>query len=90
MSASIETTLTVGMSDAKTHFSKLTAQANRSGHSVTVFKNNRPCVEIRPLAVEDGVPPETRWAMHEADGLADDSSHKTYQTAESLFSALGM
>lgn len=42
MSASIETTLTVGMSDAKTHFSKLTAQANRSGHSVTVFKNNRP------------------------------------------------
>ena len=82
-------TPTVGMSDAKTNFSRLTADANRTGHSVVVFKNNKPWVEIRPLAHEEtGIPVETRQAMEEADALTGDSGHTTYQTAESLFSAL--
>lgn len=84
-------TPTVGISDAKTNFSRLTADANRTGRSVVVFKNNKPWVEIRPLAHEENrVPDETREAMEEADTLAADHDHTTYQTAESLFSALGL
>jgi antitoxin (DNA-binding transcriptional repressor) of toxin-antitoxin stability system len=85
-------TLTIGMSDAKTNFSRLTADANRTGRTVVVFKNNKPWVEIRPLAhgEEGGVPAETREAMGEADSLAADPGHTTYKTAESLFSALGL
>lgn len=85
-------TPTVGMSDAKTNFSRLTADANRTGQSVVVFKNNKPWVEIRPLAYKEtaGVPADTREAMKEADALAADPGHTTYQTAESLFSALSL
>ncbi len=81
---------TIGMSDAKTNFSRLAADANRTGHSITVFKNNRPWVEIRPLAYEGDVPEETREAMDEADAIAADPDHVTYKSAESLFSALGL
>ena len=42
------TTFTVGMADAKTNFSRITANVNRTGIPVTVFKNNKPWVEIRP------------------------------------------
>ena len=42
---------TVGMAEAKTNFSKLTASVNATGVPVTVFKNNKPWVEIRPLAM---------------------------------------
>ncbi|MEE8703964.1 MAG: hypothetical protein SOH58_02990 [Olsenella sp.] len=84
-------TPTIGMSEAKTNFSRLTADDNRTGRSVVVFKNNKPWVEIRPLAHEEnGTPNETREAMEEADALAADPEHTTYQTAESLFSALGL
>jgi antitoxin Phd len=84
-------TPTIGMSDAKTNFSRLTADANRTGRSVVVFKNNKPWVEIRPLAhQENEVPDETREAMEEANALAANSDHASYQTAESLFSALDL
>lgn len=81
---------TVDISDAETSFSRLTADANRTGRSITVFKNNRPWVEIRPLAYEDDVPVETREAMDEADALMTDPNRVTYKSAESLFSALGL
>lgn len=83
-------TPTIDMSDAKTNFSRLTADANRTGHSITVFKNNRPWVEIRPLAYEGDVPEATREAMDETDAIAADPGHVTYKSAESLFSALGL
>ncbi|MDD5892873.1 MAG: hypothetical protein PUC67_00780 [Coriobacteriaceae bacterium] len=83
-------TPTIGMSDAKTNFSRLTADANRTGRSITVFKNNRPWVEIRPLAYVGDVPTETREAMNEVDAMAADPNHVTYKSAESLFSALGL
>ena len=86
----MKTTLTVGMSDAKTNFSRLTADANRTGQSITVFKNNRPWVEIRPLATENALPEETLEAMEQADELAADPDHVVYRTAESLFSALDL
>lgn len=81
---------TVGMSDAKTNFSRLTAAANKTGRSVTVFKNNKPWVEIRPLAYEADVPAETREAMDEADALASDPDRAVYRDAKSLFAALGL
>lgn len=83
-------TLTVGMSDAKANFSKLTAEVNRTGRPVTVFKNNKPWVEIRPLAAEEDVPSDTCEAMNEADAIAANPSHRSYRTAESLFSALDL
>jgi hypothetical protein len=39
---------------------------------------------------ENEVPDETREAMEEANALAANSDHASYQTAESLFSALDL
>lgn len=89
----MQTTLTIGMADAKTHFSRITADVNRTGIPVTVFKNNKPWVEIRPLAEQDGfasLPKETQEAIEETEALLKEPGHKTYKTAESLFSALGI
>ena len=41
-------TYTVGISDAKNNFSKITAEINRLGKPVTVLKNNKPWVIIMP------------------------------------------
>lgn len=87
------TTLTVGMADAKTNFSRITADVNRTGIPVTVFKNNKPWVEIRPLVEQDdfvSLPKETLDAIAETEALLEDQGRKTYKTAESLFSALDM
>ena len=81
-------TLTVGMSEAKTNFSRLTADANRTGRTVTVFKNNKPWVEIRPLASEETLPPETLEAVAQVEKMEADANHVRYRTAESLFAAL--
>lgn len=81
-------TLTVGMSEAKTNFSRLTADANRTGQAVTVFKNNKPWVEIRPLASEEALPPETLEAVAQVKKMETDANHVRYRTAESLFAAL--
>ncbi len=42
---------TVGFAEAKNSFSALTTQANDTGIPFTILKNNRPWVEVRPLAV---------------------------------------
>lgn len=41
---------TIGLAEAKNNFSRVTAEVNRSGCPVTVFKNNRPWVTISPAA----------------------------------------
>lgn len=41
-------TFTIGLAEAKSNFSKLTAEVNRSGKPVTVLKNNKPWVVIQP------------------------------------------
>lgn len=87
------TTLTVGMAEAKTNFSRITADVNRTGIPVTVFKNNKPWVEIRPLSERDdfaSLPKETLDAIAETEAHLKDGEHRTYKTAESLFSALGI
>lgn len=86
-------TYTVGMAEAKTNFSKITADINRTGVPVTVFKNNKPWVEIRPLTEPDDfayLPKETMEAIHETENTLNESSAPTYKTAESLFEALGI
>lgn len=94
-------TLTVGMSEAKTHFSRLTADANRTGRSVVVFRNNKPWVEIRPLAYKENggasaMTDQTQQAADQGeqtdqtDTLEASSQDTTYKTAKSQFSALGL
>lgn len=87
------TTLTVGMAEAKTNFSRITADVNRTGKAITVFKNNKPWVEIRPLSEPDdfvALPKETREAIDETEAMLGDPDHITYKTATSAFSALGI
>lgn len=45
-------TLTMGLAEAKTNFSRLTAEVNRTGRPVTVLKNNKPWVVIQPVGAE--------------------------------------
>lgn len=86
------TIATVGMAEAKSNFSKLTASVNATGIPITVFKNNKPWVEIRPLAASRDdfatLPPETIAAVEEAEAIKADPNHVTYKTAEDFFRAL--
>lgn len=41
--------VTMGLAEAKTNFSRVTAEVNRTGTPVTVLKNNRPWVVIAPV-----------------------------------------
>ena len=87
------TTLTIGMADAKSQFSRITADINRTGVPVTVFKNNKPWVEIRPLAVQDdfaNLPSATLAAIEEAEAIAENPNRVSYKTASSLFDSLGI
>lgn len=43
-------TLTIGLAEAKSNFSKVTAEVNRTGRPVTVLKNNKPWVVISPAS----------------------------------------
>lgn len=49
------TALTIGLAEAKTNFSRLTAEVNKTGKSVTVMKNNKPWVVIQPAKREESV-----------------------------------
>ena len=40
--------LTMGLAEAKNNFSRVTAEVNRTGRSVTILKNNTPWVVIQP------------------------------------------
>lgn len=40
-----------GLAEAKNRLSSLTADANRTGRSFVILKNNVPWVEVRPLAM---------------------------------------
>lgn len=89
----MQATPTIGMADAKTNFSRITANINKTGIPVTVFKNNKPWVEIRPLAERDdfsALPRETKTAIKETETMLSDPDHATYKTAESLFASLGI
>ena len=45
---------TVGFAEAKNQLSALTSQANATGMPFIVTKNNKPWVEVRPLATPKG------------------------------------
>ena len=40
--------LTMGLAEVKNNFSRVTAEVNRTGRSVTILKNNKPWVVIQP------------------------------------------
>ena len=46
--------ITMGLAEAKNNFSRVTAEVNRSGRTVTVLKNNRPWVIINPAVTTSG------------------------------------
>ena len=84
---------TIGMADAKTNFSRITANVNKTGTPVTVFKNNKPWVEIRPLANAGSfstIPNDTKQAIAETEAMLNDPGHVTFKTADELFSSLGI
>ena len=41
---------TIGLAEAKTDFSKVTAEVNATDRPVTALKNNRPWVVIAPVS----------------------------------------
>lgn len=41
--------ITIGLAEAKTNFSKVTAEVNATRRPVTVLKNNKPWVVIAPV-----------------------------------------
>lgn len=59
------TAITMGLVEAKNHFSQVTAEVNRSGRPVTVLKNNRPWVVIQPAAAAQGIDEAAVDFMHE-------------------------
>jgi antitoxin Phd len=62
--------LTIGLSEVKANFGKVTAEVNRTGNPVTVFKNNKPWVVISPaVSLETVSNPVTLAAMEEADQM---------------------
>jgi len=40
--------LAMGLAEAKNNSSRVTAEVNRTGRSVTILKNNKPWVVIQP------------------------------------------
>ena len=48
--SSVVTKSEIGFSAAKSQLSALTAQANATGMPFVITKNNKPWVEVRPLA----------------------------------------
>lgn len=67
------------MAEAKTNLSKLAAQANATGESVTVYKNKKPWIEICPLAYlghsMTAAPAISEDAEVEGDALDDYSAY---------------
>jgi len=62
--------MTVTAADARAKFSRIADEVARTGTTVTVFKNSRPWVEIRPIGSGEESPTEsTRQALHEAAAL---------------------
>lgn len=61
-------TLTMGLAEAKNNFSRVTAEVNRTGRSVTILKNNKPWVVIQPA---QGIDNATDVAVDFMDEYAD-------------------
>jgi PHD/YefM family antitoxin component YafN of YafNO toxin-antitoxin module len=91
-------TATIGISEAKSTFSQLTKDINRTGVPVTVFKNNKPWVIIQPASTdkfaEDApstLPKETIEALQEVEYMKKNPNEfKSYSSAEELFANLGI
>ena len=61
-------TLTMGLAEAKNNFSRVTAEVNRTGRSVTILKNNKPWVVIQRA---QGIGNATDVAVDFMDEYAD-------------------
>ncbi len=89
--------ITATMAEAKTQLSKLAKAANKTGESITVFRNSKPWIEIRPLAYRPepisygDLPDETKRALAEADDIdKHPERYPHFDTPEELFAELGL
>ena len=80
--------LTVTAADARAQFSRIADEVARTGSTVTVFKNSRPWVEIRPVGAGEGIPSDfTRQALREAEALK--LAGARFSSFSDMMSALG-
>ena len=63
--------ITMGLAEAKTNFSKVTSEVNRTGRPVTVLKNNKPWVVIAPASGDAAAMSPVDVAVDFMDEYAD-------------------
>ena len=96
----VQVTATIGMSEVKANFSKVANQCHETRIPITVFKHNKPWVNITPVGETDGefvsfddLPQFTKDAVQSADSAiesGDFENWKSYSSADELFSELNI
>ena len=91
---------TIGMSEVKANFSKVANRCHETRVPITVFKHNKPWVNITPVQDEideyvsfETLPQETKDAVASVDSAVQSgkiNTWKTYSSADELFSDLGI
>ena len=79
--------MTVTAADARAQFSRIAEEVARTGSVVTVFKNSRPWVEIRPVgSSEPGPSDSTCKALSEVAALK--AAGARFSSFQDMMSAL--
>ena len=91
---------TIGMSEVKANFSKVANRCHETRVPITVFKHNKPWVNITPVedvsgefVSFDSLPQETKDAVASVESAIQSGeidTWKTYSSADELFSDLGI
>lgn len=89
---------TIGMSEVKANFSKVANHCHDTRTPITVFKHNKPWVNITPVnevvdefIAAESLPQATKNAVEHVDAAVRNSelsSWKTYSSSDELFSDL--
>ena len=80
--------LTIGVSDAKTNFSKLSNEVAETGVPVTIYKNKKPFVVLSPASTYGITNRETLASMEESDLLIHNEGHRFYNGVQDFMDAL--
>ncbi len=92
--------VTIGMSEVKANFSKVANRCHETRIPVTVFKHNKPWVNITPVqnvndeyVSFDNLPQGTKDAVESVNSAIQSGeidTWKNYSSADDLFSDLGI
>lgn len=80
--------LTIGVTDARANFNKLTNEVAKTGQPVTIYKNNKPFVVVSPASYCGITNAETIDALEQSDQLIHDEQHQFYGSVEDFMDAL--